>query len=60
LRMPLRTNDWSNNSRWRGGKPWRFASVLAEIGRPSVCNDTSSCPQGRANRLGRWPRPPRR
>ena len=21
LRMPPRTNDWSTNSRWRGGKP---------------------------------------
>src|SRR6516162_6560691 len=40
--MPTCTNDWSTDSRWRGGRPWRVASVLAEIGRRSVCNATST------------------
>jgi len=42
LRMPTCTNDWSTDSRWRGGRPWRVASVLAEIGRSSVRNATST------------------
>src|SRR5271167_1677339 len=41
LRIPSRTRLCSTDSKCRGGKAWRAASVFAEIGRPGVCTATS-------------------
>src|SRR5580700_4306966 len=41
LRMPSRTRFCSTDSKCRGGKAWRAASVFAEIGHPGACTATS-------------------